>query len=48
MVKNMTPEWREYMLYLSLYNGVDSLEIGVDEAAKTGLSSTAPRTCSPF
>ena len=33
LVKNMTPEWREYMLYLSLYDGIDSLEIGVDEGA---------------
>ena len=33
MVKNMTPEEREYMLYLSLYDGVDALEIGVDEGA---------------
>ncbi|MBQ3765775.1 MAG: SGNH/GDSL hydrolase family protein [Bacteroidales bacterium] len=33
LVKNMTPEFREYMLYLSLYDGIDSLEIGVDEGA---------------
>ena len=33
MVKNMTPEFREYLLYLSLYDGIDSLEIGVDEGA---------------
>ena len=33
MVRNMTPEFREYMLYLSLYDGIDSLEIGVDEGA---------------
>ena len=33
MVKNMTPVDREYMLYLSLYDGVDALEIGVDEGA---------------
>ena len=33
LVKNMTPEWREYMLYLSLYDGIDQLEIGVDEGA---------------
>ena len=33
LVRNMTPEWREYMLYLSLYDGVDSLEIGIDEGA---------------
>ena len=31
LVRNMTPEPREYLLYLSLYDGIDSLEIGVDE-----------------
>lgn len=30
---NMTPEYREYMLYLSLYDGITSLEIGVDEGS---------------
>lgn len=30
---NMKKEMREYMLYLSLYDGVDSLYIGVDSAA---------------
>lgn len=30
LVKNMQPEEREYMLYLSLYDGVTSLKIGVD------------------
>ena len=29
-VKNMDPEEREYLLYLSLYDGVTSLAIGVD------------------
>lgn len=33
MVSNMEPLMREYMLYLSLYNGIDSLEIGVDEGS---------------
>ena len=33
MVKNMAPEMREYMLYLSLYDGIEKLEIGVDEGA---------------
>ncbi|MBD5214035.1 MAG: hydrolase [Bacteroidales bacterium] len=31
VIKNMTPEQREYMLYLSLYDGVDSLFIGVPD-----------------
>lgn len=34
IVKNMTPEYREYMLYLSLYDGISSLEIGVDPDAE--------------
>lgn len=33
VMRNMEPRMREYMLYLSLYNGVDSVEIGVDSAA---------------
>lgn len=32
-IGNMDPVEREYMLYLSLYDGVKSLEIGVDEGA---------------
>jgi lysophospholipase L1-like esterase len=30
IIADMTPEMREYMLYLSLYDGVENLEIGVD------------------
>lgn len=33
IVNDMAPEMREYMLYLSLYDGVDSISIGVDSAA---------------
>ena len=33
IIGNMDPVEREYMLYLSLYDGVSSLEIGVDEGA---------------
>ncbi len=33
MVANMTPDMREYMLYLSMYNGIKELELGVDEGA---------------
>lgn len=36
VVKNMDGEYREYMLYLSLYDGVTSLEIGVDKGAEIG------------
>ena len=48
MVKNMTPEMREYMLYLSLYDGVDALEIGVDEGAVLAQPlAPTPRTGRP-
>ena len=33
IIRDMDPIEREYMLYLSLYDGVSSLEIGVDEGA---------------
>lgn len=33
IMQNMRKEMREYMLYLSLYDGVDSLYIGVDSTA---------------
>lgn len=33
IIANMAPKEREYMLYLSLYDGVDSLYIGIDSAA---------------
>ncbi len=33
IISNMTPDEREFMLYLSLYDGVTSLEIGIDSAA---------------
>lgn len=33
IISNMKPEEREYMLYLSLYDGVTSLAIGVDSLA---------------
>ena len=34
LVKNMLPEAREYLLYLSLYDGVTSLAIGVDSLSE--------------
>ena len=37
IISNMDPVEREYMLYLSLYDGVKSLEIGVDEGATLDL-----------
>ena len=32
-IANMTPDMREYMLYLSMYNGIEELELGIDEGA---------------
>ena len=34
IIGNMEPQMREYMLYLSLYDGVKSLAIGVDDSAQ--------------
>lgn len=43
VVTDMTPKMREYMLYLPLYDGVDSIYIGTDSAAVV----TAPAINSP-
>lgn len=49
IIGNMDPVEREYMLYLSLYDGVESLEIGVDETAFLELPSVdTPRSDSPI
>jgi len=46
IITGLTPGLREYALYLPLYNGVNSLEIGVPKsAAFTGL---APRAAKPI
>lgn len=34
IVSHMEPQMREYMLYLSLYDGIKSLALGVDETAQ--------------
>ena len=36
LASGLPPESREWMLYLPLYNGVESIEIGVDENASIG------------
>ena len=49
MVSNMEPSMREYMLYFSLYNGISSLEIGVDEGAVIEAPSIdSPRSDRPI
>jgi hypothetical protein len=46
IVTDLAPSLREYAAYLPLYNGVESLEIGVPKGAKfTGLP---PRTAKPI
>lgn len=48
IVSRMDREEREYMLYLSLYDGVESLEIGVDDDALIGEPAVAsPATEGP-
>ena len=47
-IENMTKEDREFMLYLSLYDGVSSLEIGVDPDAYIEQPQVdSPRTGNP-
>lgn len=49
IIADMDPVGREYMLYLSLYDGVSSLEIGVDEGAFIGKPAVdSPRTDKPI
>jgi len=43
IIYGMTKEYREYMLYLSLYDGVENLEIGIDQDA----TMEAPQVDSP-
>lgn len=48
-IENMTKEDREFMLYLSLYDGVSSLEIGVDPDAYIEQPQVdSPRTGNPI
>lgn len=35
-LRNLSPELREYLLYLPIYNGVEKVEIGVAEGSKFG------------
>ena len=49
IIADMDPVEREYMLYLSLYDGVSSLEIGVDEGAILAQPAVdSPRTDKPI
>ncbi|PTX91829.1 SGNH/GDSL hydrolase family protein [Opitutus sp. ER46] len=46
LVKDLAPGYREYAAYLPLYNGVQSLAIGVPKGAK--FEGLAPRTDKPI
>jgi len=49
IISNMEKKEREYMLYLPLYDGVISLEIGIDSTAFIGQPKIAlPRTSKPI
>lgn len=41
VISDMKPEMREYMLYLSLYDGIKSLEVGVDADSFIGEPASA-------
>ena len=46
LIKNMTPEFREYKLFLPLYDGVTKLEVGIDSTAS--IEKASPRTVKPI
>jgi hypothetical protein len=46
LVRNLDPGQRDYTLYLPLYNGVDSLEVGVSSEAD--FQPIAPRKAKPI
>lgn len=49
IMSEMRPEMREYMLYLPLYDGVDSIYIGVDSLATVAMPSVdSPRRAKPI
>ena len=46
LIKNMTPEFREYKLFLPLYDGVTKLEVGIDSIAS--IKKATPATLKPI
>lgn len=49
LARDMDRKPREWMLYLSLYDGIESLEIGVDPSSSIGVPQTdSPRSGSPI
>jgi hypothetical protein len=48
LVQNMKPGRREYMLYLPLYNGTESVSVGVPLGAKLVKASPRPKRMKPI
>lgn len=46
LIKNMTPEFREFKLFLPLYDGVTKLEVGIDSSAS--IIKATPATLKPI
>ena len=46
LIKNMTPEFREYKLFLPLYDGVTKLEVGIDSVAS--IEKATPSAVKPI
>jgi hypothetical protein len=46
LIKNMTPEFRDYKLFLPLYDGVTKLEVGIDSIAS--IKKATPATLKPI
>ncbi|WP_392348520.1 SGNH/GDSL hydrolase family protein [uncultured Polaribacter sp.] len=42
LIKNMSPDFREYKLFLPLYDGVTKLEVGIDSTASIEKASPSP------
>jgi hypothetical protein len=42
LIKNMSPDFREYKLFLPLYDGVTKLEVGIDSTASIEKASPNP------
>ena len=46
LIKNMSPDFREYKLFLPLYDGVTKLEVGIDSTAS--IEKASPSTVKPI
>lgn len=48
LLSNLEPEWREYWLYLPLYNGVESVYLGINEKAELAKDELWPAESKPI